>query len=293
MNLISILIFNHGPNYIRTSYWQTMEQTLDGVKVESGQVTPVNDILAVEAPLQININFMPYTVIMRTPMHDIDLVRGLMFTEQILDDVADLEMDIIQVDEEGRPRGIKLSADPTVINKAIANDRHLIVASSCGICGKTSIDEIETDGAALQWNGHMSIDTVHAAYRKMNASQSLFKQSGGSHAAAAFNRSGDLLVIREDIGRHNAVDKVVGNLISTGRLDDAKLMLVSGRLSYEIVQKTWRAGIPVLAAVSSPSSLAVEMARNVGMTLIGFTREPKATIYAHPQRITETESVHV
>ena len=161
--------------------------------------------------------------------------------------------------------------------------------SSCGICGKTELDDVSTMGTKIDNIAKLDIDVLHRLFIKMNEHQYNFHKSGGTHAAVAFNLNGDLLCAKEDIGRHNAVDKVVGNLIVEGIMDEASCLTVSGRISYEIVVKCFKANIPYLAAVSAPSSLAVDYAKELGITLFAFCRDGRATCYANAQHIEYSE----
>ena len=156
--------------------------------------------------------------------------------------------------------------------------------SSCGICGKTELGDLAFIGKTIDDNDKIDIGLIHNMFSKMNAFQFDFRKSGGTHAAAAFTLKGDLLCAMEDIGRHNAVDKIVGKLINDKQLNDAKIITVSGRISYEIVIKCFKARIPFLAAVSAPSSLAVDYAKELGITLFAFCRDERATCYSNPQR---------
>ncbi len=165
--------------------------------------------------------------------------------------------------------------------------------SSCGICGKTELGELSFLGKTVDSKQQIDAGLFSELFNKMNSKQFDFKQSGGTHAAAAFNQNGDLLSAMEDIGRHNAVDKVIGNLLYTQQLNTAKVMTVSGRISYEIVIKVFKAGIPFLAAVSAPSSLAVDYAKELGISLLGFCRDGRATCYSHPYRIINNRSQEV
>ncbi|MFT5479947.1 MAG: FdhD protein, partial [Bacteroidia bacterium] len=157
--------------------------------------------------------------------------------------------------------------------------------SSCGICGKEDLSAIELCGNPLQDPVKFKSSDISTMFETMAKAQDAFNSSGGCHAAAAFNTSLEMMVLMEDIGRHNAVDKVIGNLLNNNRLHDAKVILVSGRVSYEIVSKAYFAGIPILAAISAPSSLAVSTSRHFGLTLLGFCRGDKATAYSVPERL--------
>ena len=169
------------------------------------------------------------------------------------------------------------------LGSGIKNSRSFLSVTSCGICGKQELDLPDQQNSVS--DATISLEMIFGMFQQMSSSQDAFKQSGGSHASAAFDKSGNLLTIKEDIGRHNAVDKVVGDLILSQNLHEAKCITVSGRISYEIIIKTFRAKIPVLAAVSAPSTLAVDFAKELGITLLAFCRDDRLTCYSHPQRL--------
>lgn len=249
-----------------------------------GAFSQTSDMLAAEAMLTICINNDPFTVTMRTPGYEEDLAIGLLFTEGIYrGPTAALKID----EEESKPGRAPSSLNVLIpgggLMKDFSNNRNLVSASSCGLCGKTSVDEPLQSG--LNTIDALPAERIADYFSEMRSMQKAFDESGGTHAAAVFNSAGEMLSIREDIGRHNAVDKVVGDLLLRKRLPEAAILLVSGRISYEIVSKTIAAGIPVLASVSAPSGLAVEMAAEAGLSLLAFCRGDKLTVYTHPERI--------
>ena len=223
---------------------------------------------------------------MRTPGHDFDLAAGFLFTEGLIDGAQDV-------------RGIRYCAVPreeqhyNVVSVGVARmladfemQRNFYATSSCGICGKASLDAIETRCAPVADGPVVDAALLVTLPDELRRAQSVFDRTGGLHAAALFDPAGKLLVVREDVGRHNAVDKVIGAELLAGRLPlSDRILLVSGRASFEIVQKAARAGIPIICAVSAPSSLAVDTARRFGMTLAGFLRDERFNVYAGPQRI--------
>jgi FdhD protein len=233
--------------------------------------------------LQISINNKPFTITMRTPGNDKELIRGLLYSEDIYKDNNPLAIDIID-NEEKVITEANISVDENLLGTGYANSRSFLSSSSCGICGKTELEDIDTS-CKIDEKSQLNINRLYSMFTLMKKDQATFHLSGGSHAAAAFTLNGELLCIMEDIGRHNAVDKVIGYLINNDILNQAKCITVSGRISYEIVSKVFAAKIPILAAVSAPSSLAVDFAKELGLTLLGFCRENKATCYAHPTRI--------
>jgi FdhD protein len=257
------------------------------VKVETGRVSEVSDQLTVEEPLQININGRPFTVTMRTPGDDHELVRGLLFTEGVVSDNTESVRFSDTVDHEKEVTAIVDIEIPEIYlcENLIAN-RSLMSTSSCGLCGKIELHELDNNDVSLDKPVtplRMALLPKLAAV--MKAEQQTFNRTGGTHAAAAFSIDGRPLCVFEDIGRHNAVDKVVGNLLDTGRLETAQVLFVSGRVSFEIVSKAHNATIPYLIAVSAPSSLAVEISQRWGMTVIGFCRGDRATVYSNVENV--------
>lgn len=243
----------------------------------------VDDSLVIEQALQISINDEIFTITMRTPGDDEDLIRGLLYSEDIYKSTENLNVSISENTDKGITEA-KTTIEKKLLSNGYSNSRNLLSVSSCGICGKTELEEID-HSKKIQNGIQLNIQELFNMFKEMNEGQPTFLQSGGSHAAAAFSKDLNLLSIREDIGRHNAVDKVIGHLVNQQQLSDAKCLIVSGRISYEIVAKAFTANIPVLAAVSAPSSLAVDFAKELGITLLGFCRDNKATCYANPERL--------
>ncbi|MDH5379605.1 MAG: formate dehydrogenase accessory sulfurtransferase FdhD [Cyclobacteriaceae bacterium] len=259
-----------------------------GAKFNENHIDKIVDSLTVEEALQININDAPFTLTMRTPGDDKALIRGLLHSEDVLLN-ATFSPDIILNSEnkDGIVTKVDLKIPNAELGPGYSNSRSLLSVSSCGICGRTEIGDLSFMGRTIDSEQQIPIETISRTLEKMNAQQFSFKKTGGTHAAAAFSLSGELLCSMEDIGRHNAVDKVIGCLIFDNNLDEAFIMTVSGRVSYEIVTKCFKAGIPVLVAVSAPSSLAVDYSKELGITLFGFCREGRATCYSYPQRISK------
>jgi FdhD protein len=258
--------------------------TYDGILVSNGNQSKVSDGIVVEAALQININSVSYTVVMRTPGNDFELIRGLLFAEDIYKGKENLDFEII----EEKPNGfsiININITKDKLGKGYLNKRTLLSVSSCGICGKQELQDIELKGNALKKEQLFSAQLIEEMSLKMSSLQDVFKHTGGSHAAAIFDKEYQLLSIKEDIGRHNAVDKAVGELTNENNLKQAYCMLVSGRVSYEIVSKAFIAKIGIIVAVSACSSLAIDYAKEFGICLIGFSRTNKMTIYANPSKI--------
>lgn len=254
------------------------------IKITANTSSQIEDTLVVEAPLQININSEPYTVVMRTPNDDNELIRGLLYAEDIYKSDANLLLETIEINPDFSAI-LNVVIPKEKLRKGYLNKRTLLSVSSCGICGKKELSDLETTEKPLKNSFNQSVKLSIDMFLKMNKLQFLFKETGGSHACAIFNTNNELLTIKEDIGRHNAVDKSIGDLINKKELKKANYMLVSGRVSYEIVSKAFFAKIPIIIAVSACSSLAVDFAKEFGICLIGFSRNDKMTIYSNPQYV--------
>ena len=257
------------------------------------------DALAIEEPLEIRLGYnengalfhKSISVTMRTPGNDEELAAGFLFTEGIIesaDQISEIRHCGVSAKNDA-PRNtvrVDLKADVTVDYKRL--ERHFYTSSSCGVCGKTSIEALRTGVCRLNKDKETIFDAgiIHRLPETLRRAQNVFDITGGLHAAALFDSNGEIEITREDVGRHNAVDKLVGAQFLAGKIPlDDKLLLVSGRASFELVQKALMAGIPVLAAVGAPSSLAVELAREYKMTLLGFVRDNRFNIYAGAERI--------
>jgi FdhD protein len=250
------------------------------------------DVLALEEPLEIRVNGGRFSVTMRTPGDDFDLVAGFLVSEGVVAHRDDLQgMRVVSgIGMDGEPTFNIVDAAVTGagVRAAAERARTLYTTSACGVCGLASIDAVRTASAfpILPVGLAVPEGIVAALPDRLRTAQTVFDATGGVHAAGLFDAAGEPLVVREDVGRHNAVDKVVGWALTAGRLPLAGTVLqVSGRASFELVQKARMAGIPVLAAVSAPSSLAAELAQEAGITLVGFSRGRSFTIYTHPERI--------
>jgi FdhD protein len=243
-----------------------------------------DDAIAVEEPLEIRAAGRAVSVTMRTPGHDAELAVGFLFTEGLLRDRADL----VGVRASGAHQNtLEVDVSASAAARLSRVTRSFYVASSCGICGKGSIDAIRTlHGIDLDDPVTISSAQILDLPERLRRVQGLFDATGGLHAAALFDASGALVTAREDVGRHNAVDKVIGERLLAGRLPAAHhVLMVSGRASFELVQKAAMARIPVLAAVGAPSSLAIDLAEEVGLTLIGFVRDRRFNVYAGDERV--------
>lgn len=219
---------------------------------------------------------------MQTPGSEVELVTGLLTGEGMIKRNHAPQIDVVH-ETNGYISHVDVEL-PGLDMESVINKRSLLSAAACGICGTRELEMIQ--GEKLDDQSQALSSSVLSMFAEMSKGQTAFQESGGSHAAALFSLEGKLLTLKEDVGRHNAVDKVVGDLSIKGELNQAHFLVVSGRISYEIVAKCFKARIPVLAAVSAPSSLAVDFAKELGITLLAFCRENRFTIYAHPERIT-------
>src|SRR6516165_9234751 len=247
-----------------------------------GELEYLPDDLTIEEPLEIRVGHNPIATTMRTPGHDEELAAGFLLSEGIVrdrDQIASVSM--------GADNTVVVELTDDVKLKLNSTKRFGTISSSCGLCGKTSIDAIRQKLPAIRSAGiRIDIETLLSLPETLREAQSDFARTGGIHAAGIFRFDGKLEIAREDIGRHNAVDKAVGCAFLDQLLPlERHLLLVSGRASFEIIQKALAAGIPIVAAVSAPSSLAVEFARDTNQTLIGFLRPPSFNIYTHIERV--------
>jgi FdhD protein len=260
------------------------------LRVEPGVAIRRGDTLAVEEPLEIRLNGEPYLVTMRTPGNDIDLVRGLLYSERIITDRSDIVL--ARYCAGSGPDGVNsynvldVSLAPQISAPAAAR-RNVMTTSACGICGTTSIDQVLRESPYPRDTGlQVAAELVLSAPTRLREHQRAFDQTGGLHAAGLLGLNSEMMCVREDVGRHNAVDKVIGWAIEQQLLPLRHMILaVSGRASFELTQKAVLAGIPVLAAVSAPSSLAAELAEEAGLTLVGFVRGQTMNVYTHPDRM--------
>lgn len=256
---------------------------------DDGKLGRKEDYLAAEEPLEIRIGEHPLSVTMRTPGNDLELAAGFLFTEGIVqrsEQILSLESST-EGDAGKRGNVVQAALAPEAMPDFEKMRRHFFAASSCGICGKASIDAVRSRCLAPpNPEFRITADLLLRLPDALRSSQDVFERTGGLHAAALFDVRGTLLVLREDIGRHNAVDKVIGWALRERRLPlKDSVVLVSGRGGFEIVQKAIVAGVPVVASVSAPSSLAVQLAREMGLTLVGFLRGRRFVIYAGDERL--------
>ncbi|WP_406402128.1 formate dehydrogenase accessory sulfurtransferase FdhD [Streptomyces uncialis] len=264
------------------------------VRIRDGRADTRADTLVAEEPLEIRLNGKPLAITMRTPGDDFALAAGFLVSEGVIgaaEEVAGIAYCAGATADGGNTYNVvDVRLAPGVEVPDITLERNIYTTSSCGLCGKASLDAVRT---TTRWPVadepplRLAPELLSALPDRLRAAQQVFDRTGGLHAAALFDEHGELLDVREDVGRHNAVDKVVGRALRSGRLPLSRgVLLVSGRASFELVQKCAMAGVPVLAAVSAPSSLAVDLAAETGITLVGFLRGPNMNIYANPDRVT-------
>ena len=258
------------------------------------------DALSIEEPFEVRIDHRSLAVIMRTPGNDHELAMGFLYTEKV---IAQPE-DVLSIEEEGDPDGLPLA---NVVNVALRHhelpddeqprqsavfERHFAVSASCGLCGKNSIADLLVTAPCIEQGKEDGDDvrfraeTIYELPQRLRDAQAVFTHTGGVHAAGLFSSTGELLLLREDVGRHNAVDKIIGHgLLHNDFPYSRHILMVSGRTSFEIIQKALLARIPCIAAISAPSSLAVELADSAGITLIGFLRDHSMNVYTHAGRV--------
>ncbi|CAM4285324.1 formate dehydrogenase accessory protein [Mycobacterium basiliense] len=261
--------------------------------VAAGRAITRPETLAVEEPLEIRVNGAPVTVTMRTPGADIELAQGFLLTEGLIAHREDVQT--IRYCQERGEDGVNTynvvdaRLAPGLELPDLGVTRNFYTTSSCGVCGKASLEAVRLISRFSPGDDPATVNvaTLREMPKQLRGAQKVFASTGGLHAAALFEVDGTMLAVREDIGRHNAVDKVIGWALEHDRVPlGAASLLVSGRVSFEITQKALMAGIPVLAAVSAPSSLAVSLAEQSGITLVAFLREDSMNVYTRPDRIT-------
>lgn len=268
------------------------------IRIRDGVVSARPDTLVAEEPLEIRLNGKPLAITMRTPGDDFALAAGFLVSEGVLGSAAELRNIVYcagaTADGVNTYNVVDVRTAPDVVLPDITLERNVYTTSSCGLCGKASLDAVRTtarwaidDGAGPG----MALEPALLSElpERLREAQAVFDRTGGLHAAALFSETGELLDVREDVGRHNAVDKLVGRALQNDALPLSRtVLMVSGRASFELAQKAVMAGIPVLAAVSAPSSLAVDLAAETGLTLVGFLRGASMNVYAGEERIALT-----
>lgn len=253
-----------------------------------------DDQLAAEEPLQLLLDGEPLSIVMRTPGHDVELALGLLWAERVVTDRAQVRQVRISAEAAEREAGVPLLADVLESNQVDVRltspgrrpERAFLSSSACGVCGATTVESLALELPRPAPGPRLEPGLLTDLPGLLRARQRLFDRTGGLHAAGLFDARGRLVTLREDVGRHNAVDKVVGRALLDGMLPlDDHVLVVSGRGGYEIVQKALAAGIPMVAAVGAPSSLAVATARGLGQTLVGFLRDGRFNVYSAPERL--------
>jgi FdhD protein len=265
------------------------KQQIDIIRVRGPRRTADLDCAVVEEPLEIRLHGRPFAVIMRTPGSDRELAAGFLLSEQVIGGYDDLGAIEYCTDPTDENRGNVINVTLTVprrAEEALADRRHTTTMSSCGLCGRRTIESLSASVAPVVSSTTLAAATLAGLPERLRGSQALFDDTGGLHAAGLFDAVGRLADSAEDVGRHNAVDKVVGRRVLADALPLAgSILFVSGRTSFEIVQKALFAGVPIVASVSAPSSLAIELAADMGITLAGFVRGEGFNIYSHAERI--------
>lgn len=266
-------------------------RSVDVSRVRDGVRQVGTDRAATEEPLEIRLHNKPFAVIMRTPGADRELAAGFLLAEGVLKTPDDLgALEYCTDPEAEHPENI---VNATIVNgsaesleRMLGERRQVMMSSACGMCGRLTIESLRADAPVIRTAWRVSAATLIAIPDRLRAAQPVFDETGGLHAAGLFTNEGRLDAMAEDVGRHNAVDKVIGRMLMQDRLPLSDyLLFVSGRTSFEIVQKAFLAGIPLVAAVSAPSSLAIELAQDSGVTLVGFLRGTNFNVYAHADRI--------
>ena len=265
-------------------------------RYKDGNSSDSPDLLAVEEPLEIRLQYGPeedrneqtLSITMRTPGNDEELTAGFLWTEGLISSPTDI-ISVRHCQQEKEPGNvIKASIAPGVEIDISKLNRHFYTSSSCGVCGKTSMEAVTQSSTFVLPKGKpkFSKDILYSLPKTLSQQQLIFEHTGGLHASGLFNHNGRLVQLKEDVGRHNALDKLIGSAYMNGNLPLSEhVVLVSGRASFELVQKAYMAGIPFLAAVGAPSSLAVDLAQKSGMTLVGFLRDKKFNVYTGTNRV--------
>jgi FdhD protein len=264
-------------------------------KWDAGRWNEASDAVVTEEPLQLLLDGEPLSVVMRTPGNDIELALGLFFGEGVIRKITDVKR--IRISADSGESSAVVPVDASIVESntidvqlAVAPrrkpERSMLSSSACGVCGAVLIDDLKRDLVSLPPTPPIDADLLPGLVDRLRTGQGVFERTGGLHASGLFTAGGELICLREDIGRHNAVDKVVGSLLSEDRLPlHGAVLVVSGRAGYEIVQKSITAGVSILAAVGAPSSLAVALSREFNQTLVGFLRGERFNVYSAPERL--------
>jgi FdhD protein len=265
-------------------------RSVDVLHVEAGTATPASDRVAVEAPLEVRLQGEPFAVIMRTPGDDRHLAVGFLFTEGVLRGAGDLaRIEDVETDSQDIVNVRVTPQRAEIVPEFLGQRRNVAMNSSCGLCGRRTLESLAIDRPALVPRWTVDGATVLGLPDRLREAQQAFSETGGLHASGLFDLSGRLEMSAEDVGRHNALDKLLGRALVSGRLPlSDTLLCVSGRSSFEIIQKAFLGGIPLIAAVSAPSSLAIDLARTSGITLLGFVRGGRFNLYSGAERISRS-----
>ena len=265
------------------------QRTVSVVRVRGAARASDTDRAAAEEPLEIRLHERPFAVVMRTPGADRELALGFLLSEQVIASADDIGVIEHCTDPSAdHPENIVNATlvDASSLDRVFADRRQVTTNSSCGLCGRRTIESLRADAAPIAASWTIAPADLAPLTDRLRAAQRVFDETGGLHAAGLFTADGTIVDVAEDVGRHNAVDKVVGRAMMRDALPLADvLLMVSGRSSFEIVQKAFLAGVPIVASVSAPSSLAIELARDAGITLIGFVRGDGCNVYTHPARL--------
>lgn len=260
------------------------------IRVRDNIPQAVHENLVVEEPLQININNRPFSITMRTPGADRELVVGLLFAEGVVEPAG--LSGPVEISQRTGYTDAQVTVPEIFLCENLLEKRSLLANAACGFCGKREVADIRMGNKPLQPGRNLEAFRIPHMLERLRKGQTLFDRTGGCHAAAAFRPDGSLIVLYEDVGRHNAVDKVVGHLVCRDLLEDTNILLVSGRISYEIVSKAYAAGIAFICAVSAPSSMAVAMADSLGMSIVAFCRDNRFTVYTHSHQVSLPNPSH-
>lgn len=265
-------------------------------KWDAGRWADSPDAVVTEEPLQLLLDGEPLSVVMRTPGNDIELTIGLLFAEGVIHSAKDVKT--VRISVEAGEDESAIDVDPSVVESNLIDvrltrppdrrpERSMLASSACGVCGAVMIEDLRRGLSPLGDGLRVQASVLPGLVDALRAGQGVFERTGGLHAAGLFSTDGMLLCVREDVGRHNALDKVAGRRLLDGKLPASdSVLVVSGRAGYEIVQKSIAAGMPLLAAVGAPSSLAVALAREFNQTLVGFLRNERFNVYSAPERLT-------
>jgi FdhD protein len=265
------------------------------VRWRTGEWRDDRDQVAAEEPLQLSLDGTPLSIVMRTPGNDLELALGLLLAERVVRTLDDIDGVRLSAEAHEEEPAIRVAGDLVESNQVDVHlrggtgrrpERSFLATSACGVCGATTVDSLALDFPELTSGPVIDAAILPPLAHRLREQQRIFESTGGLHAAGLFDAAGSLELLREDIGRHNAVDKIVGRAFLDRRLPLSRSILaVSGRAGYEVVQKAIAAGIPILAAVGAPSSLAVATAERFGMTLVGFLRDDRFNVYSSPERV--------